>query len=349
MESSVDFIIVGQGLAGSAVALHAIESGKRILVFDEFSSNTSSRIAAGLFNPVTGQNSVRTWLADELFPYLDKFYRNAERLTGATFYHPKKLYRPFASVQEQNDWMGRSTDPGYSMFVDELFTSPHVENVNDPFGGMMLKRCGFVNTRTYVDGVRSFLIGKGLFREERFDENELVVTPERVEYRGFFASAIIFCQGIRGRQNRFFEKLPVRPLKGETITIKTDFQKDVIINRGVYMVPEGVSGHFRVGSTYKLNDLTVGASPEGQRELEQKLMELLRLQFDIVGADWGVRPTTNDRRPLLGSHPEHDRLIIFNGLGTKGVSLAPYFSKVLIRWLDKSGPLPKEVILTRYK
>lgn len=347
--TSVDFIVIGQGLAGSAVALHALDLGKRIVVFDEFSSNTSSRIAAGLFNPVTGQNSVRTWLADELFSYLDVFYRRAEHVTGEKFFHPKKLYRPFASVQEQNDWMGRSTDEAYSMFVDELYTSPRLEHVMDPFGGMMLKKCGYLDTKAYIDSVRQLLIGRGIFHEERFDDNALIITPERVEYRGFFASAIIFCQGIRGRENKFFQKLPVRPLKGETITIKTDFRKDVILNRGVYMVPDGAPGLFRVGSTYKLNDLTPGASEQGKQELGQKLMDLLRLQFEIVGADWGVRPTTNDRRPLLGSHPEHERLIIFNGLGTKGVSLAPYFSNVLIRWLDKSGLLPKEVILTRYK
>jgi glycine oxidase len=44
-----------------------------------------------------------------------------------------------------------------------------------------------------------------------------------------------------------------------------------------------------------------------------------------------------------------DRLIIFNGLGTKGVSLAPYFSDILVRQLENGVPLTKEVDVTRFK
>jgi glycine oxidase len=104
-----------------------------------------------------------------------------------------------------------------------------------------------------------------------------------------------------------------------------------------------------VGSTYNFNDISVGITEAGRRELEQKLREIMTIPYEVIGQEWGLRPTTPDRRPLLGNHPESDRLIIFNGLGTKGVSLAPYFSEVLLRWLENSGSLNKDVALTRYK
>src|SRR5688572_337382 len=107
----VDFIIVGQGLAGSAVALQLINRGKKILVIDRPIANSSSRVAVGLFNPITGRNLVKTWLADQLFPCFHRFYRDAETLTGKKFFHSLPLYRPFGSIEEQNEWMAKSADP----------------------------------------------------------------------------------------------------------------------------------------------------------------------------------------------------------------------------------------------
>ena len=142
--------------------------------------------------------------------------------------------------------------------------------------------------------------------------------------------------------------MPIRGLKGETLTIKTRWKTDVILNRGVYIVPGSVSGEFRVGSTYNVNDHSPGSSEEGRAELEARLGELMVNPYEVVGQNWGIRPTAPDRRPILGRHSEFGQLVIFNGLGTKGVSLAPYFSGLLYRWLEMGDPLPKEVDVTRY-
>ncbi|HET9052701.1 MAG TPA: FAD-dependent oxidoreductase, partial [Cyclobacteriaceae bacterium] len=70
--------------------------------------------------------------------------------------------------------------------------------------------------------------------------------------------------------------------------------------------------------------------------------------YSITGQQWGFRPTTPDRKPILGSHPQHKSLVIFNGLGTKGVSLAPYFSEVLFRWMENKGMINREADVTRF-
>jgi glycine/D-amino acid oxidase-like deaminating enzyme len=149
--------------------------------------------------------------------------------------------------------------------------------------------------------------------------------------------------------NKWFKNVPIRPLKGETLLIKTDWEKQVILNRGVYMVRGSSPGQFKVGATYNFNDNSPGTTDQGRVELEEKLKELILFPYEVISQDWGVRPTTPDRRPILGTHPESDRLVIFNGLGTKGVSLAPYFSEVLICWLENKGTLNEEVSVTRYK
>jgi glycine oxidase len=347
--TAVDYLIVGQGLAGSAIALQLIRAGKKVLVLDDPAKNFSSRIAAGLFNPVTGQNAVKTWKADVLFPYLHQFYRDIEKLTGSVFFSPKTLYRPFASVREQNEWMGKSAEETYQPFVDQvLTTSPLSDAVHDPHGGLMLKQCGTLDTQRYLQAVRGYIAANALFEDGTFDISLMSEASDHVVYDRWRAGKIIFCQGEKNHENPWFKGLPIRPLKGETMTIKTPWEKDFIINRGVYMVPGSVPGMFRVGSTYKFNDHSSGITVEGRNELEGKLKELYRLRYEVIDQNWGIRPTTVDRRPILGCHPKSEKLVIFNGLGSKGVSLAPYFSEVLFRWLENTGTLPRDVDVTRF-
>jgi glycine oxidase len=346
----VDYIIIGQGLAGSTVAAQLLLQKKKIVVVDRPDQNTSSRIAAGLFNPVTGRNLVKTWLADILFPYLHEFYTKIENETGERFFYSMPLYRPFASVEEQNEWMGKSADPEFKNYIEEIFTRggafPHV---NDSVGGLILKQCGYLDTVRYINSVREWIKREGDFREEDFLEEELKIHSDGVIYKGLRAKRIIFCQGEKSTNNKWFKWVPIRLLKGEAIKIQAEASSELIINRGVYIVPSFEKNSFRVGATYYFQNLSRQISEEALVELEEKLRELVSFPYQVVSQEWGIRPTTPDRRPFLGRHPEFESLVIFNGLGTKGVSQAPYFSEVLIRWIEKEGPLNKEVDINRYK
>jgi len=347
--SSVDYIVVGQGLAGSCVAIQLLMRGRQFVVIDQPDENKCSVVAAGLFNPVTGQNLVKTWQADILFPYLDSFYQKVEQQTVEKFFYPTPLYRPFASVEEQNEWMGRSTDAAYKAVIETIHTIPTMDGIRDPHGGLVLKQCGYIDTPAFLKAVRQRLEEDQLYWRHQFDPQKLSVEGTHVTYEHITATRIIFCEGTRVLANPWFNKLPVRALKGETIRIRSDYKKHVIINRGVYMVPGNDDGEWRVGATYNLRDRSDGNTREGMLELEEKLAELIEFDYQVVDAEWGLRPTVIDRRPIIGKHPKFDQLIIFNGLGTKGVSLAPYFSEVLVQGLETSNPLNNEVDVSRFK
>jgi glycine oxidase len=347
-EDKIDYLIVGQGLAGSAVALQLLKRGKKILVIDQPHNNTSSRIAAGLFNPLTGRNLKKTWMADPVFTYLPEFYREAEKLTGKLFFHPMPLYRPFFSVEEQNEWMGKSTDPTFAGYVNKIFTGKTNGNINDPFGGLMINHCGYLDTSTYVNAVRTLLENKGCFFEAIFDHDGLEIFQSHVKYKKYIAKKIIFCEGEKVTNSKWFSWLPVIPLKGETLTVKVSSRLEQIINRGVYIVPGG-ENELRIGSTYNWDDLSHQPTAEGRKELVEKLEELIHFPYQIIGHDWGMRPTTRDRRPFIGAHPEIPSVTVFNGLGTKGVSLAPYLSLIFIAWLEDNTDLNKDLNVNRYK
>ena len=345
-QTTVDYIIVGQGLAGSCLALQLIQRGKRVVVIDRPHENSASRVAAGLFNPITGRHMTLTWMADTLFPYLHEFYKQAEQITGATFFHSMPLYRPFISIEEQNEWMGKSASASIAPYVKTVHTSSIDEDrVQNKFGGLMIDQCGYVNTVKFSEAVRVYIQQTNTLVEKDFEEDDVIVEEDFIRYQQFMAQKIIFCQGERATTGKFFSWLPIRPLKGETLSIATPSLVSKIYNRGVYVVPE----IWKVGATYQFNDTSPSVTETGRAELIAKLNELVSFPYQVVGQSWGMRPTTPDRRPIIGAHPEYPCVVIFNGLGTKGVSLAPYFSKVLTAWLENGVPVNKEVDIHRYK
>jgi glycine/D-amino acid oxidase-like deaminating enzyme len=51
--------------------------------------------------------------------------------------------------------------------------------------------------------------------------------------------------------------------------------------------------------------------------------------LEVIDHEAGIRPTSPDRRPMVGKHPVYDQLYIFNGLGAKGYMLAPSLAEML--------------------
>jgi glycine oxidase len=345
-QTHVDHIIVGLGLAGAALALQLIARGKKIVVFDEPADNRASRVAAGLFNPISGKLMVKTWRADDLFPYLTYFYRNAEQITSQKFFHPRNIYIPFRSIEEQNNWATLSDDPAIKIYVSRVYTSSAFDGqVNDDLGGVLLDKCGYLQVGTFLDAVRDLLQGKAcLFGKMKHDRLEL--NDDTVRYDSVIADSIVFCEGLHGRDNPITSWLPVSPLKGETIDVRFSRELGAIYNRGIYAVPLG-DRHYRVGATFD-RSIEQGNTAQGREELEHKLRSLIRVPYEVVSQNWGFRPTTRDRKPTLGPHPEFRNVFIFNGMGTKGVSQAPYFSMILADYLQGKVQIGAEVNISRF-
>jgi glycine oxidase len=345
----VDFLIVGQGLAGSTLAIQLLNRGKSILVVDEPQRNNCSSVAAGLFNPITGMGIVKTWMAEPIFSALHEFYSSAQSALAEKFFFPQLLYRPFTSIEEQNNWMAKSADQANQDFLEGIFNESYWgDQIHDPFGGILVKQAGFIDVSIFMHAVRQRLIEKDAYLNEDFDWGSLIFEDETVRYQSIVARKVISCVGAEGL-SPYFDWLPIRKLKGETITIRLKNEPRAIYNKGIYIVPTSKTGLYRVGSTYNLKDDSQGITDFGRRELEEKLTAILKMPFEVVDQQWGIRPTTVDRKPIIGAHPKHQNLIIFNGLGTKGVSLAPYFSGQLANWLIGNGEIQSEVNIKRFK
>jgi glycine/D-amino acid oxidase-like deaminating enzyme len=344
----IDYIIVGHGLASVAVVEHLKKYSKSFLVFSDENPNSSSKVAAGLYNPVTGRKMKQTWKAMELFPYLEEFYGNLENSLQANFLHKKPIYRPFLSLEDQNDWIANTNKS--DDFIKETYTYSHFpEYINDEFGGILLNRSGFLDVKKMLDSHKNRLISDQQFINERLDFEKLDIEEDRILYQDIQSKRIVFCDGPLS-QNPFFNWLPTAPVKGEILHIKTEKQlpENVIFNRGVFLVKNPQHNFYRVGATYEWKNLDYEPTEKARKQLTDKLDDLLNIKYEILEQVAGIRPASKDRRPLIGNHPELKNVFIFNGLGTKGVSLAPFFANEFVESIINLKKLNDEVNINRY-
>lgn len=344
----IDYLVVGQGLAGSILADHLMDRGFSIRIVSNPSLSNSSLVAGGLYNPVTGRKLVKTWNCDNLFSYLIPYYRNLERKLGAKFLNELTIYRPFSNIEAQNEWMGKSADGSYDEYVEEVHTSSKYNKfIKDEFGGVLLKKSGYVDTAILVRSFESYFKKQGVLFQEKVEHEDFKMDDTEVEYKGGTYKGVIFCEGQLARHNPLFSWLPFKPVKGELIYVKTEHQPKVIYNRGVFVISKK-NGVCKVGATYNNQNLTNLPTEEGKNELNRKLKELIKFDYSIVDQKAGIRPATKDRRPLIGNHPKLKNVYIFNGLGAKGVSLAPFYANQLVSNLNGEIELDTEVNIERY-
>ncbi|MGL5888594.1 MAG: FAD-dependent oxidoreductase, partial [Bacteroidia bacterium] len=102
------------------------------------------------------------------------------------------------------------------------------------------------------------------------------------------------------------------------------------------------------GSTYELETPDEQTSTAAQTEMLGKLSKFVTADITVERQFAGIRPGVRDRRPLLGRHPQHPELAVFNGMGSKAVFLAPWLAQELVAHLETGSELPHEANLKRF-
>ena len=171
-----------------------------------------------------------------------------------------------------------------------------------------------------------------------------------VAYQGIKARKIVFAEGYGLKQNPFFNNLPLTGTKGEMLMIETEADIPYVIKSNVFITPNvAKKGQYYVGATYNWNDKTNIPTPAAREHLENKLKKLLNYPYQVISQKAGIRPTVIDRRPLAGKHQVYKNLGVLNGMGTRGVILAPTMSRQLFNYLEFDMPLMREIDIRRFE
>lgn len=177
---------------------------------------------------------------------------------------------------------------------------------------------------------------------------QLQLTRNGVRYKGEEAKHLVFCEGFQVVNNPYFRWLPIQPTKGEVLEVQTEnFTPECIYNKAVYVVPVG-GGRFKIGATYNWRQPDEEPSPAGQEELSERFSQITSQPFHVIHHWAGIRPAVRDRRPLAGTHPQYPQLSVFNGMGSKGVLMAPYLARQFAAALVGEGEVMPDVQISRY-
>ncbi len=342
----IDFIIVGNGLAGISFAEIALQNNKSIFVFDN-NSQPSSRVAGGLYNPVVLKRFSEVWKAKEQIDFAFPLYHNIQSKLNVVFDFELPILRKLFSVEEQNNWFQAADKLNLAPFLDSKLVTRSYESIASPFHYGKVNFTGYLEISILIEAYQIFLNSINSFSVDTFDYNAIKFLEDGIQYKNIKAKHIVFAEGFGLHANPYFNNLPLDGTKGELLIIKApNLKLDAVVKSSVFILPIG-NDLYKVGATYDWTDKTNTPTEEGKQELVEKLSELISCDFEVIQHFAGVRPTVKDRRPLVGTHIIHPQLHVLNGLGTRGVMLGPYLANQLFQYIENKIPLEKEIDIIR--
>jgi glycine/D-amino acid oxidase-like deaminating enzyme len=347
MKVKVDYIIVGLGLAGLAFTEELIAANKSFIVFED-DSQTSSLVAGGVYNPVILKRFTPVWNAKEQLKVALPFYKSIEEKLHIIIDEKFVIKKAFKSIEDQNNWFEACDKPTLIDYLNPKLDTQTYTGVLADFSFGNVHETGRIDTKKLVESYRGYLKEKELIRFENFEHEQLILDEELIVYKDITASRIVFCEGFGIKENPYFKYLPLNEAKGELLTIHApELNIDFLLKSTLFVLPLG-DNNYKVGATFNWTDKTSNPSEEGKKELVEKLQKVINVPYTIVSQSAGIRPTVAGRRPLVGAHPKHTQLIVLNGLGTRGVMIAPTVAKNLFNHLEKGEELDIEIDIKRF-
>jgi glycine oxidase len=343
---NVDYIIVGCGLAGIHFCEQLRSQQKTFVVFDDLSQQ-SSVVAGGLYNPVVLKRFTSVWKSEEQLALALSVYASLEKSLNVKLDYKIPVLRRFTSIEEQNNWFTASDKPELSQFLSTDIIKNNNLAIDAPFGFGKVLQTGRIDTNLLITQYKYKLKQANLLFEDVFDYSALNAN-HGLSYKDMTAKQIVFAEGFGLKKNPFFNHLPLREVKGELLTIYAPKLKiNYVLKSSVFIIPLG-NDLYRIGATYDWKDKSNDITSKAKKELLNKLKTFIKCDFDVISQVAGIRPTVNDRRPLVGQHELHKNFYVLNGLGTRGVMIAPYIAKELYRFIEHDIPLDNAIDINRF-
>ncbi len=341
-----DYLIVGSGLSGVMLCEALRKRGKTFKVISN-ESQQASIVASGLYNPVVLKRFNKAWDAEKHLPVAMSAYEELELFLGIKIDYKLPIYRLFSSIAEQNNWIIASDKIPLKPYLISNIKINTNQNIYAPYGYGEVKNTGRIDTKLLLESYSNVLNNEKLISHESFEYDKLKIS-KKIVYKGIESENIIFSEGFGVRQNPFFNYLPIEGTKGELIIINAPkLNSEVIIKSSVFIIPIG-KNNYLVGSTYAWDDFNNDPTINAKNKLLNKLDKLVLCPYKVVYQRAGIRPTVIDRRPLVGQHKSHENLYILNGLGSRGVLIAPTVANDLINFIEDKLPLQKEINISRF-
>ena len=225
------FLIIGGGLAGTSLAHHLLQRNQSVQIIDG-GENHSTRVAAGMVNPLVFRRTTLSWRAADFLQYSWDFYKSLERLLNITLAEPLVIRRIFPSEQEREEWIKKQELPDFQAHLTPLLESETPQKYKTAFGTGLVKSGFFVHAQDFYLKNRTYFMDLGLLKSKKFIPS--LLDPISGSYENEVFDHIIFCTGYKNSSCPFFKNVPVKSTKGQTLEIKSTIKsifEDVIFDK----------------------------------------------------------------------------------------------------------------------
>ena len=332
MNKKYDYIIIGQGLAGSALAWRLYFNNKSFIIIDSEANTSASKAALGIYNPITGRKNIKTWNADILFKELENFYMRVEESLNTKILYRKNIFRPFKNNRDLNDWNIRLGNEKYKKYLKEINNK-----------GITTKGSGYLDVKKYLKKTKKYFKHIGRYKVHKLNNTELLKENNHINIDGYNFNKIVMCMGIDQKKINLFSEIKLIPVAGNSIKAESKFFSNNILNKRISIFNVS-KNEIYAGSTYNNGNINKGINL-----LKNQINKIINSDFKILKSYFGIRPASKDRRPIVGKHKIINNLFIINGLGSKGVSQSPYCSKQLFDYIENNKKINIEINIDRIK
>ena len=334
--NNLDYLIIGQGLAGSLLAWELLQRGCKIMVIDNGLEN-ATQVAAGLINPVTGMRLVKTADVEHLLPCALRCYEQLSQFFKQDFYIAKPMLRLLNNELLLANAHKRLADPAYDGYVKTIINNPAPPYLEQ-------QQTGYLQTRLLLSCLKQYFIERGCYRQSVLNYQDLQLQPT-LSWQTISFKKILFCEGHHATQNPWFSWLPFQLVKGEILTLQHQSQlPDVIYNFDDWLIPLDKQ-RLRLGASFDREHLNTQPTLHAKNTL-LKALKLSPINLDqatVIDHQANIRPCTLDKQPFIGEHPQLSQLAIFNGFGAKGSLQIPKLCKLFADALLNQTPYPSSI------
>ncbi len=323
---NVDFLIVGQGIAGTLISYELLKKGKSVMVLDQPDNRSASRVAGAILNPVVLKGRKRADDNSSINSAIET-YQDISRLIKQKIITQKEMVVFPENEVEYNNYRKRTGEKyiaGLALEGDKVSADFEVY-----FPPIIVAPVWQVNALALLRGWKNYLDKRGCYYQMFYTPDEIIHEKEFVTCNGIAAEKIVFCEGVAARQNKLFANYPFVANRGDVLLLNIPgLSQEKIYHKKFRLIPYGES-LFWFGSNYKWEFDNLSPDEEWKNLAERDLRSWLKLPYTVVSHTTAERPTTTGQIPFCKIHDGHPSIIIFNGLGTKGFTNGPSLAKQL--------------------
>ncbi|WP_417612592.1 NAD(P)/FAD-dependent oxidoreductase [Owenweeksia hongkongensis] len=334
-----DIIIVGRGLAGATLSFQLLAKGIKHHIIDQPSLSSSSKVAAGLINPIVLKRLKMVHDAEEFMQRAPAFYKNLETITESRFYNETTISHIFANPGEINLWEEKKDITFHSQFL-KGFAKNTNPNLKAPYGLGYMDGIAWLDTQSFLSAHKAYCNNQDVFIDEKVFSTDDLNTLVESGYQ------IILCNGHLLANWGILPENTFTPTRGEVMIIEADgLPDDRILHSSIFTIPLG-DKQFKVGATYHWDMLNDTPTDEGINRLKTDLEKVYSGQYRVISHQAGVRPNIKDRKPIIGQL-DHD-IMVFNGMGSRAALMTPHLSEIFVDFLIARKSLPQAYNVNRF-